>query len=359
MSKVKLRNDAGHLHCFVTELPCGVFHKQMPRAPEIMASTGLIICLLLFIPAIRTGAQEIESTSTYNNINSGKYLRICLDNDYFSGSDKQYTEGFSIEYWAPLLGRSPLAKLLYYPRLSNMDVKYGMEIEQDSYTPDNMKFKVPLTNDRPYAATLLLKTFMVATDNHYGQRFASTFTAGVIGPAAMGRDIQTGAHIIFDNLLPAGWGNQVHNDIVINYQLDYQKQVLSYGNLLSADVDIMGRAGTLSDKTCVGVTFMTGKFQSPFTNSIFRKRTLFYVYVHPEINFIGYDATLEGGAFNKASPYTLSSNEIARRVFKNNAGIVIFYNNLYVEYFYCYQSRQFLKGNDHAWNGIRISMALK
>ena len=315
--------------------------------------------LLLVVSIAAASGQEMENNGTYSNIASGKYVRLCVDNDYFSGTDKQYTEGVALEYFSPGLKMCPLERLLYYPVLQGMTIKYGMGIEQEAYTPYNLKAIAPVFNDRPYASVMLLKTIAIATDAANRQRFATTLTLGVIGPSALGEDIQKGAHIVFDNVIPAGWKYQVHDDVVVNYQLDFQKQVYAYSDRLSADIDVMGRVGTLSDKTGAGVTLMAGKIRSAFSKETPERGTWIYGYVHPEVNFIGHDATLQGGVFNSSSPYTVSSTEIARTVFKNHLGLVMVRNNWTLECFRCFQSKLIRGGDDHAWNGIRVNMALK
>lgn len=59
---------------------------------------------------------------------------------------------------------------------------------------------------------------------------------------------------------------------------------------------------------------MAGLFANPFSNSE-KRRFQIYIYSKPEMNFVGYDASLQGKRlFNRKSPYTITSSDIERFV---------------------------------------------
>jgi hypothetical protein len=143
--------------------------------------------------------------------------------------------------------------------------------------------------------------------------------------------------------------------VVLNYQFNYEKQLLALKNYLYLSADGMVRAGTLSNKASVGITLMGGYFDMPFSLGT-RKKIRLYGYDHPELNLVVYDATLQGGVFNHSSPYVLSGKDITRVVFRNNWGIVLQVNGLYLEYFQSFLTKEFESGLEHRYGGIQVGI---
>jgi len=304
-----------------------------------------------------TIAQAIDNTLSFKNINSNSYFRINYENDFFSATDKDYTQGIHMEMVAPWIKRFPLSKLLVHPKFSY--VRYGMGLEHDAYTPSSYSVTNILYGDRPFTACLFLKTFLIAIDPAHKQRFSSSLSTGVIGQAAGGMEMQTAIHKWLDDVKPVGWPNQIHNDAIINYQADYEKQIVSLGHFFSMDMDGMARAGTLSDKAAIGTTIMFGYLDDPFSLVTDRANNFrIYAYEHAEGNAVAYDATLEGGVFNHTSPYTISPKDVTPFVFQNRFGFVVVYRRIYLEYFQTLLSHEFTTGDFHVWGGVQIAFGL-
>src|SRR4051812_22923981 len=239
----------------------------------------LVLFVIIVIPFARLGAQEIDNTAPYRNINSDSYIRLVGDDDYLKGTDDQYTEGVSVEICMPWIKKFPLSRLLVHPGFS--DIRYGLGVEHAGYTPANLEYPYFPWYDRPYAATLFLKISLIATDIKRKQRFATVLSLGIIGSAAQGDNLQRAAHIILHDVVPPGWKYQVKNDLIANYQLNYQKQLLSYEPFVSLDIEGMARAGTLSDKAGVGLNLLLGYFVSPFSQTeMSLKKIHVYAYYH-------------------------------------------------------------------------------
>lgn len=302
--------------------------------------------------------QAIDNTLSFKDINNDRYLRLNYENDFFAATDIYYTWGMNIEFVAPWMKRSLFSKVLFHPKYSY--IKYGIGIEQDAYTPINEDTNKIVIGDRPFAASLLFKMFQTSIDPEKKQRFSTTLSTGILGPGAGGMDIQTAAHIILPhNSAPEGWQNQVRNDVILNYQVDYEKQLISLGHTFSVDADAILRSGTLSDKASIGTTLLMGSFDSPYQIILARKNHFsFYAYEHAQIDLVGYDATLQGGIFNHNSPYTIATGNITRGVFENRFGLVLNYKKICLEYFQSYLSPEFKTGNYHVWGGFQIAIGM-
>ncbi len=171
--------------------------------------------------------------------------------------------------------------------------------------------------------------------------------------------MQTGIHRWLNNVTPHGWIYQIHNDAILNYQVDYEKQLVSYSKFLSIDIDAIAKAGTLNDKIGVGTTIIIGYFGSPYKRTTAEKKHLrIYAYEHAQVNLVGYDATLQGGVFDHSSPYTIPTSNITRATFENRFGFVISYKRIFLEYFQSFLSPEFSTGDYHVWGGIQLAFGL-
>jgi hypothetical protein len=101
---------------------------------------------------------------------------------------------------------------------------------------------------------------------------------------------------------------------------------------------------------------MAGLFDNPFQFATTRDKDLqIYLYAEPQLNFIVFDATLQGGVFNDRNPYTLDRTEISRLVFQQNAGLVIKINEFTLEYSQTVMTREFKTGLPHSWGSVRVA----
>lgn len=298
-------------------------------------------------------AQAIDNLQSYKNINADRYIRLNYENDFFTATDEYYTQGISLEVVSPAMKKNPLTWLLPAPK--HWQSRYGLGIEHNGYTPTNTDNNEIRYGDRPFAGTLMLRTFQLSTDAAHKQRFSSALSTGVIGPLAGAGQMQRSIHKWLGNYTPHGWDNQVANDIVLNYQVNYEKQLLRYDKYLSFSANGLARFGTLSDKLGIGSTLMLGYFDNPFGN-VKAGQFSIYAYDHPEVCAVGYDATLQGGVFDKDSPYTIAAGDISRITFQNRWGIVLRYRQINLEYFQTYLTKEFEGQHDHKWGGIQVAV---
>jgi hypothetical protein len=309
------------------------------------------LLLILFLPSI-TLAQKIDNLASFRDINSDSYFRYNYDNDYFSGTDENYTQGYSLELVAPFLRKNPLNKLFYTPK--TIETKFGVAIEHIGYTPPTIGSPEIQFGERPFAAAIMLKSFAVATDTLAKSRVLSSLNLGLIGPGAFGKEMQVGIHKITGNTIPQGWKNQIKNDVVINYEISYEKQLLRAGDFFSLQSNSTARVGTLFTNASVGFNTTLGLINSPFSSIRDQRKFQFYGYSQILGNAIGYDATLQGGLFNRTSPYILASEEIERFTGQFNYGLVLKTRALYFEYSRAVLTREFESGDATKWGGIRI-----
>jgi hypothetical protein len=326
----------------------------------MMTFTKIFCALFLLLYTYQSKAQLIDNTSSFKNSLGNKYFKLHYDNDYFTKTDEYYTQGITLEYANPKIKRFITSKLLIKPK--NTDIIYGLRVDNFGYTPTTLRLDSIPYGDRPYCGDMSASTFAIAVDTVKPQIVSTTFILGLMGQGAGGKEFQTGIHKWTGNFLPLGWQYQIRNDIILDYQVNYEKRLLSYRNTFLLNGASSLRVGTHNDKVTGGFNFMTGNFNNRFlsvaTTKPIRKKVQYYLYGQLQGGIIGYDATLQGGMFDRTSPYTIPSANISRFTLQADYGIVVSFRKLYLEYSQSYLTKEFTTGHYHRWGGIRIGFPI-
>ncbi|NDE90870.1 MAG: lipid A deacylase LpxR family protein, partial [Alphaproteobacteria bacterium] len=144
-----------------------------------------------------------------------EFLTVTFENDSIGfGSDSHYTNGIRVS-WYDTGDKPPApARLLdsLMPMFSmNNTTSVYYSLGQNLYTPKNMTVSTPDPKDRPYAAFLYGSMGLLSiTENHSDN---VEFTAGVIGPYALGKETQQFVHTLLNAQDPKGWDHQLRNEV--------------------------------------------------------------------------------------------------------------------------------------------------
>lgn len=316
----------------------------------------VFLCVFLAAFVLNASSQRIENLSGFRNAGSDHYLRLHYDNDYFTKTDRYYTQGITLEYVAPQLKRFFLSKLMVTPFAGT--ASYGMTLGIFAFTPTSIEENRILYGDRPFDANIAFQFFSIQSDADTRQRFSTAVTFGIMGRYAFGYDIQYGIHKWTGNPLPRGWKYQVRTDAILNYQANYEKELVSRkAFVLNAAAE--ARLGTLNDKVNAGFNLMAGRFNNTFdTRSPVHPRTEYYFFLQGRANAVAYDATMQGGVFNKSTPYVISPNDLNRAVFQADAGIVFNVRKVLLSYTQSFITKEFKTGEHHRWGGVSAGLRL-
>ncbi len=302
-------------------------------------------------------AQQIINTSVYRHINNDGYFRFSYENDFFSATDEYYTQGIDAELTLPQMDKLFVNKLLLHPNYST--TIFGLGLQHNGFTPSSISSDDILYNDRPFAAVLIAKSFAITTDTTHKQRFSTTLYFGIIGQAAGAKEMQEFIHDKLNNITPHGWQYQINNDLALNYQVQYDKQIVSYKDILSLIGGGGGSIGTINTNLTTNVTFMFGHINNPYSGqSPSLKKWSIYSYCNTDVKYVLYNASLQGGITANSNPYVLSASEITRSIASFRYGIRVSYGRIFLEYFKAWQTREFEKGKPHSYGGIQIATAL-
>lgn len=152
---------------------------------------------------------------------------FTLENDLFGGTDKYYTSGFLFSWRSPSYDppawltwlTEPVAALLL-PRSAATQRRWGLALGQNIYTPDDTDRRIPDPNDRPYAGWLYGAFTLTAYDREsYG---AFEVQIGVVGPAALGEQVQNNLHDFIGIDRSFGWDRQLKDELGINLVVSRQ-----------------------------------------------------------------------------------------------------------------------------------------
>jgi lipid A 3-O-deacylase len=157
----------------------------------------------------------------------GPVCTVIEENDFMFHTDRHYTQGFKVAYlqedgnlprWAA--GLSAKIPALGFTLRAE---KFGYELGQSIYTPEDLSAKQALPNDRPYAGWLytgfiLQRRGLIAGDHPMLESFQVDF--GVIGPASGAEEAQMLFHQISKSAIPEGWSHQLKDEpgLALKYQ---------------------------------------------------------------------------------------------------------------------------------------------
>ena len=311
-----------------------------------------ILTFFIIIGTFKMSAQKIDHLVSFRDIESNNYFRFHYDNDYFAASDENYTQGYNLEFVSTWFDKNPIKKLLLKPK--DFKLKHGIAIEHIGFTPNRYDLPEIQVNDRPFAAAIMLKSFIIAENDIRHTRLHSSFSLGIIGPGAFGEEMQVGIHKATGNKEPLGWRHQIKNDIVANYAIGIEQQVLSVDDFFSFQVQSNLNIGTLFTNVSAGTNLLLGKFNNSFSSEDNKNNFQIYIYAQPIFTLVGYDATLQGGLITRDSPYVIASGNLERLTTQFNFGLIVQTRTMYFEYTRSSITKEFSTGRLAKWGGIRI-----
>lgn len=308
----------------------------------------LLLCFLalgVWLPSFSQRAEGQKFDKAY---------KFIYENDFFDATDYYYTQGVRWEFIFPFLRKNPVNHILLHLKNSDHDL-FGVAPNQDCYTPLSIRRDTVFTGQRPFAGAIYLSFFRSSNDEQRQQRLFSEVDVGGVGPCSHCEETQKNIHKWLVNIQPLGWQFQVSNDIALDYVLNYEKGILDKKQLdLIAFANT--RAGTLYDYAGGGIKMRIGYMENYFKPAHFSKHIQLYAFISSEARAVGYNATMQGGMFQKKNVYVLESNEISRALVRSSLGAVFTYKKISLEYTKTYESPEFEHALAHGWGHCNITV---
>lgn len=145
----------------------------------------------------------------------GGVVSVQVENDTFTGGDRYYTSGLAVAYASAkrvpdgmLFPLTPLGRRFLH---SDGDIRWGITLGQNIYTPTDKRRTTWDSRDRPYAGWLYLAPSLTS----YTDKQSNTLElqVGIVGPAAQGSSIQNGFHKLVGYSRARGWHNQLGDEL--------------------------------------------------------------------------------------------------------------------------------------------------
>lgn len=321
-----------------------------------------ILLLAVLLPNILL-ASPTDSTRTV--VSTDKILAGTFANDATFRTDYYFTQGMRVNLVHPVLQKSPVNKILLRPGMGSTRY-HGFSIRYDGFTPLRIRDPDIRYGDRPYAAYIYTKSYLVSNFIYKKQRLTSGLDLGFIGPGAGAKGFQIKVHDLLDHPRPQGWDYQLQTDLVLGYTADFEKQLLGVGKVLEVIGNAGASVGTLYTHATGGFFIRTGKMNPYFQNLGIAGREnrsglqKFQFYAHGGFTgkLVGYNATLQGGLLNRQNPYTLSAAQVARAVRQETVGLVCTYGGVSFESSIVRITPEFKNARHHQWMHFELRFTL-
>jgi len=204
---------------------------QTKRMANRLLASGVFLAVSpLSVLAVVAGPAEgggVEAPSLAP-LRVGSFTVYTENDKYFAGTDQAYTNGFKFSYLsadlaqfsdpsvpAPVRG---LSRTLGGVVREGADYRLGFSFGQNLYTPVNIATTLYQPKDRPYAAWLYAGVAFHVIDHERRYPMLDVFelNLGLVGPAALGEDVQNGFHDLIDVAQANGWRNQINDEPGVN-----------------------------------------------------------------------------------------------------------------------------------------------
>jgi len=259
-------------------------------------------------------------------------------------------------------------------RLSKAGDKNGRKITQSYefgqmiYTPLIRKTIVPADIDRPYCGYLFGKysRSSFSDDNALLQYSVSV---GLTGPGSLGENLQNSYHKLLRYAGFTGWTYQVQDAIGVDLGLVYARTLWEDSSWIKLVPVGQLSLGSNFTNARIGAYLCLGSFEQNRNSALWnariqkretvtRKKYELFAYWYPQIIFQGYNATIEGGLFNKGNGGA-ALGETERWMFQQNVGFCYAQGRWTTKMEFIFQDREAVaQKTAHQYGSLQVSYRL-
>jgi hypothetical protein len=295
---------------------------------------------------------------------------FILENDSFGGTDRNYTNGVRLAWLSGTREPDRIARFL--ARLvgagENAVVRRGFALGQSIYTPADIDATEPLDDQHPYAGFLYgeYTALLEAAGVHQ-----LTLQLGVVGPSALGEEVQNSFHDLIGGEEAEGWDNQIGDTPAISLAYDRQFRALATSEPLGLGFDLVpsfgATVGTVQTNARLGLTARVGndlrqdygppRIRPSLAGSgYFTPRGGFgwYVFAGVQGRAVAHDVTLDGRLF-RDDEVTVDSKPLVGDV---QAGVAVQVGAAQLAYTYVIRTEEF-DGQDGNQQFGAVSLSVK
>jgi lipid A 3-O-deacylase len=213
--------------------------------PSFSCAAGCLLFWVSFLRAEEEIPSELEKPSERWSLN------LYYENDLFANTDQQYTNGTKISWVSPDVTQYVntdfpvltkwVDRNIHFVSDEYNDKNLAFSIGQNMYTPEDIATTELVENDRPYAAWLYLSAGFHAKNDRIQDTFE--IQLGMVGPAALGKQIQDFVHDVRDIPKANGWENQINNELGLNLVAERRVRFVPDNTGKGWEADAIGSGG--------------------------------------------------------------------------------------------------------------------
>ena len=308
---------------------------------------------MLLVSAVLTTASTGPALAEHGGDDTS-ILTFQFENDFFGGSDGQFSHGTRIAWMSPE-NHVPEWAIRFADWVPRFDVARSKRIVyslgQSMFTPNDLERSDLIVGDRPYAGWLYGGLGLVSVGDHSLDNLE--INVGVIGPASFAEQTQKAWHELFDFRRPEGWDNQLHNEpgIQFNFERKWRAWETFSVDRIGGDITPhMGIGlGNVLTQGAVGVTLRLGeglpndygppRIRPSLPGSdyfVSRGNFGWYLFVGAEGRAIARNIFLDGNTFR-------DSHSVDKKNFVADfqAGLVVFIGGARIAYTHVLRTKEF------------------
>ena len=298
---------------------------------------------------------------TTQSASAGTYS-LQFENDRIANTDRHYTTGMRVNWVSDRATDSPLwAKNLLdriYPLANLRAGRVGLALGQNIFTPEDTAARNLVVGDRPYAGWLYggISAHAETTRTIVGRSLDTLDTVeldvGVVGPMALGEQVQNNFHDLIGVSRSNGWDHQLENEPAVLFIAErrWRPQPLSLGNVAADIVPHVGVSlGNVMTLANAGTTVRFGQNLDVDYGPPHVRPTLsglaavaggtdfaWYLFAGAEGRFVARNIFLDGNTV--ASSHSVGKNPFVADI---QAGAVIVVHDIRLAFSHVFRTREF------------------
>jgi lipid A 3-O-deacylase len=297
---------------------------------------------------------------------------VQVENDAVSTlkgtSDQYYTSGLRLGWTSGADALEPVASF-GHDVWGGGTTRVSIDITQSLFTPRDTQIDPPNPADRPYAGELLATLGLI--HDSADTRDVVALSLGVVGPSALGEEVQNGFHNIIGDTPNRGWHYQVQDQPAVNLLVQrtwrlpvatlgpIETDILPSATAALGDVrDYVQFGGQVRFGQGLGSDYGTARIEPGLNGSDAYTNTTpiaWYGFAGVDGQAVGYDVSLDGSAFRSDTPSVHRTWDVG----EFEAGLAVLVYGLRVTYTQTWQTQEFKGAKAGLFNFGSLALSTK
>jgi hypothetical protein len=300
-------------------------------------------------------------------------LTLQVENDAVSTrrgtTDEYYTSGLRLGYTTGTLAPGSFLANAGRTVWGDGVSRISFDISQSIFTPHNTQLNPPDPRDRPYAGWLRASAELITDKDN--SRSVLGLSLGVVGPSALGEEVQNGFHHLIGDPTNKGWSHQLKDEPVFQLLAErtYRLPIARFGGLETDALPALTLGlGTVRDYVQAGFALRLGQglnsdFGTPRIRPGFSggdaytptRPFAWYVFVGGDGQVVGRDIFLDGSTWRSNSP------SVTKRVLVGEmaVGAAIMFAGVRITYTQTWQTPEFSRQRAGLFNFGSLSASVR